>query len=184
MTKSDIDKSITLHGTLVRVHDVGLLLTGSSAVGKSEAALDLITRTHQLVCDDLVRIFYDDVSKGLFALRNDRFPHQIAIRGIGMIDIAKTFGAKYTAESSSVDVVVELVRGEPIANFECVGEPTRVQTVLDHELPLFRIPIQPGKNTSAVLEALSLKLKFDSSSKNETSHFPHEGMTVINRALA
>lgn len=183
MTKSETSNSTTVHGTLVRVHGIGLLLTGSSAVGKSEAALDLITRTHQLVCDDLVRIHYDDVANGLFALRNAELPHQIAIRGIGLIDIAKTFGTKYTAESSSIDAVAELVRGEPIANFECVGEPTRHQVILECELPLFRIPIQPGKNTSAVLEALALKIKSEMSEK-KSSHTPRDASVSTSRALA
>lgn len=183
MTKSDIDNSAAVHATLVRVHGIGLLLTGSSAVGKSEAALDLITRTHQLVCDDLVRIHFDDVANGLFALRNDKFPHQIAIRGIGFVDIAKTFGNKYTAESSSIDVVVELVRSEPIANFECVGEPKRFYTILEHDIPLFRIPIHPGKNTSAVLEALALKMKSEIA-ENKSSNFPKDASGLTSRALA
>ncbi|NCB05700.1 MAG: HPr(Ser) kinase/phosphatase, partial [Clostridia bacterium] len=82
---------VTRHGVLVDVYGVGVLLTGESGVGKSEAALELVKRGHQLVADDVVDIcrVADD---RLIGEAPEMVRHFMEIRGIGIIDIRAMYG--------------------------------------------------------------------------------------------
>lgn len=148
----------SVHGTLIKVFGKGVLLIGKSAVGKSEAALDLVTRTHQIVCDDLVKAEYDADADVVFAKRSVKYPHHISIRGIGLVDVPKTFGPKYAADQCAIDVVVELVRDQPIETFDSVGLETMTYPLLSKELPYYRLPHHPQKHVSPVIEALVRQL--------------------------
>ena len=96
---------ITRHGILVDVYGVGVLLTGKSGVGKSEAALELIKRGHQLVADDVVDIcrIADD---RLIGTCPEKIRHLMEIRGIGVIDIKAMYGIGSVAISKSIDLII------------------------------------------------------------------------------
>src|SRR5690625_2799147 len=79
-----------VHGELLEVYGVGVLILGESSVGKSETALDLVSRGHRLVADDLVEIAaYDNKLMGQ-APKNIR--HYTEIRGLGILDIRRLYG--------------------------------------------------------------------------------------------
>ncbi|MBQ9437134.1 MAG: HPr(Ser) kinase/phosphatase, partial [Lachnospiraceae bacterium] len=87
-----------VHGVLVDVYGVGLLITGESGIGKSEAALELVKRGHRLVTDDAVELrkVSDDT---LVGSAPDITRHFIEIRGIGIVDIKALFGASSVKDS-------------------------------------------------------------------------------------
>ena len=98
---------ITRHGVLVDVYGVGIMITGESGVGKSEAALELVKRGHRLVADDVVDI--KRVSdRRLIGESPEVVRHFMEIRGIGIIDISAMYGIGSVIHSKSIDMVVNL----------------------------------------------------------------------------
>jgi len=138
-----------LHANLVEVHGIGTLLLGRSGIGKSEAALDLVSRGHRLVADDvvLVRRISPSVLRGRAAWLLE---HHMEIRGLGVIDIEALFGTLATLDERQIDLVVELVEWSETADRLGLVEDAHV--LLDVALPLVRIPIRPGRSIAMLIE--------------------------------
>lgn len=94
--------STTIHGVLVDVYGEGLLITGESGIGKSEAALELIHRGHRLVADDVVEIRKTNAHT-LMGRAPQITKHLIELRGIGIIDVKSLFGVECIKESQKID---------------------------------------------------------------------------------
>jgi HPr kinase/phosphorylase len=139
----------TLHAGLVEVHGLGTLILGSSGIGKSEAALDLISRGHRLVADDavLVRRISPTVLRGRTA---ELLAHHMEIRGLGVIDIEALYGTLATLDDRQIDLVVELTEWSDESDRLGVEEST--YTLLDVALPLVRIPVQAGRTLALLIE--------------------------------
>ncbi len=106
---------ISIHGVLVDVYGEGILITGESGIGKSEAALELIKRGHRLVSDDVVEIRkVSDVT--LVGSAPDITRHFIELRGIGIIDVKTLFGVECVKDTQSIDLVIKLEEWDKIKN--------------------------------------------------------------------
>ena len=139
-----------LHGDLVEMHGLGVLILGKSGIGKSEAALDLISRGHRLVADDvvLVRRISPTVLRGRAA---QLIGHHMEIRGMGVIDVEALFGTLATLDERQVDLVVELI--EWPGGADRLGLVEEQYLLLDVELALVRIPLRHGRNTAMLIES-------------------------------
>jgi len=139
----------TLHAGLVEVHGLGTLIVGSSGIGKSEAALDLVSRGHRLVADDavLVRRISPTVLRGRAA---ELLAHHMEIRGLGVIDIEALFGTLATLDDRQIDLVVELGEWGDVADRLGIDDAT--YTLLDVSLPLVRIPVTAGRTLALLIE--------------------------------
>jgi HPr kinase/phosphorylase len=145
---------VTLHGTLVDVHGVGLLVTGRSAIGKSEVGLDLVERGHRLVADDTVLITRQ--SQGILMGRApEMLQDHIEIRGIGIVDVKRLFGIGGTRKQKRIEVVVTLVDWDQDFDYERIGDTDRVKTILGVELQEVTVPIFPGKNITVIAETIA-----------------------------
>ncbi|MDP7633597.1 MAG: HPr(Ser) kinase/phosphatase [Candidatus Latescibacteria bacterium] len=145
---------VTLHGTLVDVHGVGLLVTGRSAIGKSEVGLDLVERGHRLVADDTVLVTRQ--SQGILMGRApETLQDHIEIRGIGIVDVKRLFGVGGTRKQKRLEVVVTLVDWDQDSEYERVGIEDRVKTILGVELQEVTVPIFPGKNITVIAETIA-----------------------------
>jgi len=145
----------TVHGSLVDVYGVGLLVTGRSAIGKSECALDLVERGHRLVADDVVTVTrrHDDI---LLGSGNDILRHHMEIRGLGIIDVQAIFGIRAIRMQKRVEVEVNLKEWDAAEDYERVGIDERQTTILGVRIPLVTIPIFPGKNITVIAETVAL----------------------------
>ena len=141
----------TMHGVLVEVYGVGVLLTGESGVGKSEAALELVKRGHRLVADDVVEIRRVSENR-LIGAAPPTIRNLMEIRGIGIIDIASMFGIGSVEPSRSINMVVHLEYWDAAKSYDRLGDEQRTTPILGVDVPWLLLPIRPGRNVAVVLE--------------------------------
>lgn len=140
-----------IHGVLVDILGVGVLITGKSSIGKSECALELILRGHRLVADDVVKV-RKKLPAILFGEGEDLLHYHMEIRGLGIINIKHLFGVAAIRERKKIDMIIELEDWDPSKEYDRLGLDEHFRTLLDVELPLFRIPVRPGRNISTIIE--------------------------------
>ena len=146
---------VTRHGILLDVYGVGVLLTGKSGVGKSEAALELIKRGHQLVADDVVDICRISEER-LIGTCPERIRNLMEIRGIGVIDVQAMFGIGAVTVSKSIDLVMELTTPEEDPEMpDRIGLEDRYLEILGISVPFLKIPIKAGRNLAILVEVAS-----------------------------
>ena len=141
----------TRHGVLVDVYGVGVLLTGESGVGKSEAALELVKRGHQLVADDVVDIcrVADD---RLVGESPEMVRHFMEIRGIGIIDIRAMYGVGSVVISKSIDMVIHMEKWDSTKEYDRLGLTEETVDILDVAIPYQIMPVRPGRNLAIIIE--------------------------------
>ena len=146
---------VSIHGTLVDVSGVGLLFRGRSGIGKSEVALDLVERGHRLVADDMVII--NRKPQGiLVGCSSEMLQDHIEVRGIGILDVKKMFGAWRTRRQKRVEVLVNLVDWDEKYAYERLGLEDNKVVILGVEVPEVFIPLFPGKNITVLAEAIAI----------------------------
>ena len=151
---------VTRHGVLVDVYGVGVLLTGESGVGKSEAALELVKRGHQLVADDVVDICRVSDNR-LTGECPEMVRHFMEIRGIGIIDIKAMYGVSAVAMSKSIDMVMHMEHWVQGKEYDRLGLDEDTITILGVKVPYQILPVRPGRNLAIIIEvaARNLSLK-------------------------
>ena len=147
----------TRHGVLVNVYGAGLLITGNSGVGKSEAALELVKRGHQLVADDVVEI--SRVNEQLYGEAPELVRHFMEIRGIGIINIASMYGVGAVINSMQIDMEVHLELWQTGKEYDRLGLSDEYTEILGVQVPHILLPIHPGRNLAVVLEVAARNLK-------------------------
>jgi HPr kinase/phosphorylase len=140
-----------VHGALLEVHRVGVLLLGRSGIGKSECALELVSRGHRLVADDVVELSPAGGER-LVGRSPERIRHHLEIRGLGILYIPDLFGPESVAESVAVDLVCELERWRDGAEYDRLGlERTRIE-LAGVGIPRLVLPTRPGGSMATVVE--------------------------------
>lgn len=172
----------TCHGVLVDVHGVGLLITGESGVGKSEAALELIKRGHRLVADDVVdlRRVSDD---RLVGESPELVRHFMEIRGVGIIDIATMYGVGAIIRSKSIDLEVRLELWKQGKEYDRLGLTDQYNEILGVKIPHLLIPIHPGRNLAIVLEVAARNFRLKQMGYNAAQELARRHMERTQRAM-
>lgn len=142
----------TVHGVLVDVLGSGILITGQSGVGKSEAALELIRRGHRLVADDVVEIKRVSDTR-LTGEAPELVRHLMEIRGVGIIDVSVMYGIGAVISSKSIDMQIHLEMWQPGKEYDRLGLHEEYTEILGVRVPKLVMPIRPGRNVAVVLEA-------------------------------
>jgi HPr kinase/phosphorylase len=145
----------TIHGSLADVYGVGLLFTGRSGIGKSEAVLDLVERGHRLVADDVV-IVSRHGTEILIGRGHELQRHHMEIRGVGIIDVASLFGIRSIRLQKRIEVVVQLEAWDEGAHYDRTGLDPESIDVLGVSLPRVVVPLNPGKNITVITEVVAL----------------------------
>ena len=151
---------VTRHGVLVDVYGVGVLLTGESGVGKSEVALDLVRRGHQLCADDVVDICRV-AENSLVGECPEMVRHFMEIRGIGIIDIRAMYGVGSVVRSKSIDMVIHMEHWDNSKEYDRLGLKEETTDILGVKVPYQVMPVRPGRNLAIIVEvaARNLSLK-------------------------
>jgi HPr kinase/phosphorylase len=142
---------VRLHGVLVDVFGVGLLLIGSSGIGKSECALDLVMRGHRLVADDVVNCDYRPPAM-VFGAPADLLRHHLEVRGLGILNIKDLFGVTAIRERKRIDVVVRLAEWSKDTEYDRLGVEDRYHVILGTKIRELLIPVRPGRDMASILE--------------------------------
>ena len=155
--KSALAPRITRHGVLMEIYGEGVLLTGESGIGKSEAAVELLKRGHRLIADDAVEIKKVS-STSLVGCAPPLIRNYIELRGIGIINVAKLFGAGAVKDMTSIDLVVDIVPWDSSkeACIDRLGLEEHFYELLGVQLPLNTIPVTPGRNLAVILEVAAM----------------------------
>jgi len=141
----------TAHGVLMDIQGLGVLILGKSGIGKSENALDLISRGSKLISDDVVEI-NKSASGELFGSGPERIKHLMEIRGIGIINIMDLFGRASVMDRRRVNMVIELVEWNSDTEYDRLGIDEKSYNIIGVELPYLSIPVRPGRNTATIIE--------------------------------
>ena len=148
---------ITRHGVLVEVYGEGLLLLGDSGVGKSETAIELVKRGHRLIADDAVEIRKIGANS-LIGTAPELVRNYVELRGIGIINVAKLFGAGAVKDMTSIDLVVDITPWDSSKEvcIDRLGLEEHFFELLGVKLPLNTIPVTPGRNLAVILEVAAM----------------------------
>ncbi len=152
LTKA-IAKTCSMHGVLMDVLGMGVLISGESGVGKSELALELISRGHGLVADDVVefaRIAPHAIEGRCPPLLRDL----LEVRGLGLLDIRTIFGETAVRRKMTLKLIVHLDRrGTHEDAYERLPLEAITQDVLGLAIPKVIIPVAAGRNLAVLTEA-------------------------------
>ncbi len=146
---------ITQHGVLVEVYGEGILLLGESGVGKSETAIELVKRGHRLIADDAVEIKRVS-SKSLVGSAPDNIRHFSELRGIGIINVSRTFGAGAVKLAEKIDLVVEMEPWDVNKTYDRMGLENKTTEILGLNIPSITIPVKPGRNLAIIIEVAAM----------------------------
>lgn len=146
---------ISVHGVLVDVYGEGVLITGESGIGKSEAALELVKRGHRLVTDDAVEI--RKVSdETLVGSAPDVTKHLIELRGIGIVDVKALFGAASVKDTQSIDMIIRLEDWDKDKEYDRLGLEEEYTEYLGNKVVCYTLPIRPGRNLAVICETAAV----------------------------
>jgi HPr kinase/phosphorylase len=146
---------ITLHGVFLEVFSIGVLITGESGSGKSELALELISRGHRLVADDATEftLIAPDVIDGNCP---ELLQDLLEVRGLGVLNVREMFGHTAVKPSKYLRLVIHL---KPLRDGEDSDGLTRLTGDIGHHemfevpVPKITIPVAPGRNLAVLVEA-------------------------------
>ena len=146
---------ITVHGVLVDIYGEGVLITGESGIGKSEAALELIKRGHRLVTDDVVEIRRVS-EETLIGKAPAVTKHFIELRGIGIVDVKTLFGVSSVKEDQAIDLVIKLEEWSKDKEYDRLGLEEEYIEYLGNKVVCHSIPIRPGRNLAIICESAAV----------------------------
>lgn len=146
---------IRIHGVLMDIYGEGILITGESGIGKSEAALELLKRGHRLVSDDVVEIrkVSDDT---LIGMAPELTKYYIELRGIGIIDVKSLFGVASVRDTSNIDLVIRLEEWDKDKDYDRFGLEESYTEYLGNRVVCHDIPIRPGRSLAIICEAAAV----------------------------
>ncbi len=156
----DFSPTVTEFGSMVDILGVGVLIRGSSGIGKSECVLGLIERGYSLVSDDVTRITRLE-GRELMATAPDLTRNHIEVRGIGIINVASVFGIGSIRIEKRLDLVVTLKDWQEVESVDRIGLDREFYEILGLQVPHLTIPVRPGRDMARLIEvaAMDQKLK-------------------------
>lgn len=145
---------LTVHGVYMEVMGMGVLITGESGIGKSELALELLSRNHRLIADDaveFVRVGPDVLVGQCPTLLSD----YLEVRGLGILDIRLMFGETAVRHKKKLHLIVRLesIQRQKMSKIDRLQSKQLARTILDVEIPEVALFVGPGRNLAVLVEA-------------------------------
>lgn len=148
--QAELAPQISVHGILLGMYGLGVLLLGDSGIGKSECALDLITRGHRLISDDIVLI--KRIGDKLEGKSPELTYEHLEIRGLGILNIKDLFGVSAVGQEKNIDLCIELKRWNEVVEIDRLGLEVFEEDIFGINVPKFILPVSSGRNISTLVE--------------------------------
>lgn len=145
-------KQVIISGGLLRIFGLGVLIKGDSGLGKSESALELISRGHRFISDDVTEV--RKTGKGKLLGRPPSISRYfMEIRGLGIINIKRIFGSKVICPQAELSLVIQLKKWEEGKEYDRLGlKFPEEYKILGKKVPQINIPVAPGRNMATLIE--------------------------------
>ncbi len=140
-------------GVFLDIFGQGVLLRAASGLGKSEVALELITRGHRLVADDTVN-FRRESTDTLVGRCPELSQDMLEVRGIGLVNVRHLFGSSAITRSKKVTLVVRLIQHKDFEH-DRISSPWKQETIHGVNIPMAELPVLPGRSLAVLVEAVT-----------------------------
>jgi len=171
---------IMTSGELLEILGLGVLIIGDSGIGKSESALELVSRGYRFISDDVVQIKREANGK-LFGIAPPLTRHFMEIRGLGIINIKEMFGPDAISKKAEIDLVIRLKKLHRGKEYDRIGlKFPEDYEILGVKVPQINIPVAPGRNIATLIE-VACKAHI---LKEKGYHAPLDLVRKLNRALS
>lgn len=172
LTQFLADRSV-VHGVLMDVLGTGVLITGGSGVGKSELALELVSRGHILVADDApeFRRIAPEILEGSCPPLLQDF---LEVRGLGILNIARMYGHAHTRRRKILKFIIDLRTLDPDELNDSIDRDSQHHTereLLGVKIRQRTLPVAPGRNLAVLVEAAVRSHILTSGGYNATDEF-------------
>lgn len=176
--ESRLAPTTAVHGVLVDIYGIGVLITGQSGVGKSETALALIKRGHQLVADDCVEIRQEDEDV-LVGTAPELLEQLLEIRGLGIINVMTLFGAGAVRPSKKITLTINLELWDQNKHYDRLGLDEEKMKIIDTEITRLTVPVRPGRNLAVIIEVAAMNFRLKQLGVNAAEQFTERLNQVI-----
>src|SRR5213082_4238877 len=166
----DFSPMVTEFGSMVDILGVGVLIRGSSGIGKSECVLGLIERGYSLVADDVTRIKSFE-GRELMATAPELTRYHMEVRGIGIINVASIFGIGSFRIEKRLDLVVTLQDWQDLEEVDRIGLDQEYYEILKLQVPHITIPVRPGRDIARLIEVAAMDQKLKGLGQNSAVDF-------------
>ena len=144
---------LTLHGVYMEVMAIGVLITGPSGIGKSELALELISRGHRLIADDAPQFskIAPDIINGTCPKSLQDF---LEVRGLGILNVRELFGDSAIKKNKYLKLIVQLqpMNMKNHSQIDRLEGSYNTRNLLDMSIPEITLPVAPGRNLAVMME--------------------------------
>ena len=160
-----------IHGVFLNIYGKGVIIRGDSGIGKSEIALELVKRGHQLIADDAVELYH--IGQGIIGKAPKVLNNLLEIRGIGVIDVSKMFGAGSVLAKNNVDLIIQLERWLPSREYTRIGveEDDVTEDILNVSIPKIVVPVTGGRSMSVIIESAVMNMQLKASGFDSSKEF-------------
>lgn len=175
-------ESTALHGVFIEVQGFGVLIKGEAAMGKSELALELISRGHRLVADDIVD-FLKIAPETLEGRCPELLQDFLEVRGVGVLNIRALFGDNAVKPTKPLDLIVELElmdMNKP-SHTDRLNSEQQFEDILDVRVAKYVLPVAAGRNTAILLEAAVRNHMLLMRGINSTEQFKERQRAIMER---
>ena len=150
--QQELGEVTTIHGVFLDVLEIGVLITGDSSVGKSELALELVSRGHGLVADDVVELqqIGPETIQGRCPPMLRDF---LEVRGLGVLNIRSIFGETAVRPRKVLRLIVQLDSPDATHERDRLATRSGTQDILGVEIPTVTLAVAPGRNLAVLVEA-------------------------------
>ena len=150
---SILSRKQLIHGVFMEVLGLGVLLTGPSGIGKSELALELLTRGHRLIADDAPE-FFQATPDTVHGRCPDLLADFIEVRGLGILNVRAMFGDNAILNDKRLSLIIRLenLAEQNSSSLERLDSTQRHFKVLDMDIPEVVLPLGPGRDLAIVIE--------------------------------
>lgn len=168
--EADFAPSANEHGSMVDILGIGVLVRGSSGIGKSECVLSLLERGYSLVSDDLTKIRLMNGFE-LVCTSPEISRNHMEVRGIGIIDVVSMFGVGAIRADKVLNIVVTLMEWDKVEDVDRLGIDRQFYEILGMKVPHVVIPVKPGRDLARLVEVAALDQKLKNLGHNVALEF-------------